>query len=93
MRILLLILLFIIIYPIVKVWLMMRRARRRAENAMRTARRADAREQRRYGDVVSEDAEFEEVRTSTNDAAETSSHSNETYREEQVVDAEFEEIP
>lgn len=98
MKILLFIILFIIFFPIIKMWMLMRRARRNMEDAYEQLRRrsqagaphTDNRYDDRYSDDVGEYADYEEVRGTPHlDEAESESS---VAREEQVVDAEFEEI-
>ena len=94
-KLLLLIILFIIFFPIVKVWLLMRRARNNMREAYEQARKAQERQsasQRRTGeyDDVGEYADFEDVSGAERPQVE---ESTETSTEQQVVDAEFEEIP
>ena len=94
-KLLLLIILFIIFFPIVKVWLLMRRARNNMRETYEQARKAQERQaasQRRTGeyDGVGEYADFEDVSGAERPQPEESSDAS---TEQQVVDAEFEEIP
>lgn len=96
-KLLVLIILFIIIFPIVKMWLLMRRARRNFSEAVERSRRqsqstgdpyGNARRQHDYSDV-GEYADFEDVRGATREPV---SEQTSAPTEEQVVDAEFEDI-
>ncbi|MBO7609262.1 MAG: hypothetical protein J6S96_03550 [Muribaculaceae bacterium] len=97
MKILILVILFIIFFPIIKMWMFMRRARRNMEDAYEQLRRHsqpdastdNGRYHDRYGDDVGEYADYEEVRGEPHLEPETE---DPVAMEEQVVDAEFEEI-
>lgn len=97
MKLLLLIILFIIFFPIFKMWMMMRRARRNMEDAILEARRRSQAEnyatEKRYDYPTGEYADYEDVagsRPTANDA--TGSTATSRPAEEQIVDAEFEDI-
>ena len=98
MKLLLLIILFIIFFPIIKMWMLMRRARRNMEDAYDQLRRRgqtgtssndSGRRDDRYGDDVGEYADYEEVNGASGPETESEGP---IAQEEQVVDAEFEEI-
>lgn len=92
MKLLLLIILFIIFFPIVKMWMLMRRARNNMEeafNQVRQRQQQEADDDKRFPSEVGEYADYEEVRGATRpDAGPTGAIPT----EEQVVDADFEDI-
>ena len=93
-KLLLLIILFIIFFPIVKVWLLMRRSRKNFQEMYEQAQRAQARPSpsgRSAGeyDGMGEYADFEDVGGAERLEPE---ESEPTYSEQQVVDAEFEDL-
>ena len=96
MKLLLLIILFIIFFPIFKIWMMMRRARRNMEDAYEQLRRRSEAENygndKRYDYPTGEYADYEDVSGSRPENANTTSDNSSTVAEEQVVDAEFEDI-
>ena len=86
MKLLLLILLFIILYPIIKGWMAMNRVRRTVRDAFDAARQVDE---------PVEDGRKKVVGTDGKPSAETSDYEKTSTSgiEQQVVDADFEEIP
>lgn len=97
MRLLLLIILFIILFPIVKTWLLMRRARRNMEEAFKQVRNREAatygEPERGYNYPTGEYADFEDVAGGSPAADSAHSYAGEsTVVEEQIVDAEFEDL-
>ena len=92
-KLLLLIVLFIIFFPIVKMWMLMRRARRNMEDTYNRVRQREQEayaDDKRFGSEVGEYADYEEVRGATRETATESTGPVRT--EEQVVDADFEEL-
>lgn len=92
MKLLLLVILFIIFFPIVKMWMLMRRARRNVEDIFNRTRQYEqevASDEKRIPKEVGEYADYEEVRGVSRPEAEASSP---VEHEEQVVDADFEDI-
>lgn len=98
-KLLLLIILFIVFFPIVKMWLLMRRARNNMREAFDQARRHAGEQEATRGrstqssdyDGVGEYAEFEEVSGATREP-EPQQPASTTANEQQVIDAEFEDI-
>ncbi|MBR1804316.1 MAG: hypothetical protein IJ775_05370 [Muribaculaceae bacterium] len=93
MKLLLLIILFIIFFPIVKMWMLMRRARRNMEetyNRVRQREQAVSADDKRYSREVGEYADYEDVHGATRETTAEAPGSFTT--EEQVVDADFEEL-
>ncbi|MBQ7691156.1 MAG: hypothetical protein IJT30_08230 [Muribaculaceae bacterium] len=96
-KLLLLIILFIILFPIVKMWMLMRRARSNVREAFERARQQagaqdTARGQAARGgnyDSVGEYAEFEELTGVERAPADEQPPAT---TEQQVVDAEFEDL-
>ncbi|MBO4871128.1 MAG: hypothetical protein J5565_03995 [Muribaculaceae bacterium] len=92
MKLLLLVILFIIFFPIVKMWMLMRRARRNVEDIFNRTRQYEqevAADEKRFPKGVGEYADYEEVRGVSRPETEASGPIE---HEEQVVDADFEEI-
>ena len=97
-KLLLLIILFIILFPIVKMWLLVRRARNNMREAVERVRQQAGQQAAAQGqaapgrdyDNVGEYAEFEDVSGATREPA--SDEQPFTATEQQVVDAEFEDI-
>jgi hypothetical protein len=98
MRFILLILLFLILYPIIKIWLALRRSRRHFDEVMRQARDASetytsAGERKRYTREMGEYADFEEVSEPAPPSPSSSEADAPQGRyEDQIVDAEYEDI-
>ncbi len=98
MKLLLLIILFIIFFPIIKMWMMMRRARRNMEDVFEQVRRRNDEtvNERSYGqryqESIGEYADYEDVAGSRPESETVSYDNPSTGNEEQVVDAEFEDI-
>ncbi len=97
MKLLLLILLFIILYPIIKGWMAMNRVRRTVRDAFDAARQVDEPVEDGRKKVFGTDdgvyADFEDM--AGKPSAETSDYEKTSTSgvEQQVVDADFEEIP
>ncbi len=100
-KLLVLIILFIVLFPIVKMWMLMRRTRKQMQQAFEQAAReqqrgsaepAAARRSRPVADEVGEYADFEEVHGAPREP-QTAEAAQPAYSEEQqVVDAEFEDL-
>ena len=87
MKLLLLILLFIILYPIIKGWMAMNRVRRQVDEPVEDGRK------KVFGTDDGVYADFEDM--AGKPSAETSDYEKTSTSgiEQQVVDADFEEIP
>ena len=96
MKLLLLIILFIIFFPIIKMWMMMRRARRNMKDVFEQVRQRSQAEayaaNKRYDYPAGEYADYEDVTGSTTQSNGTPTDNYSNVTEEQIVDAEFEDI-
>ena len=94
-KVLLLLALFVIVYPLVRVWWILHKLRKQVNETMRAASDAAAqaeKPQKRYADDVGEYADFEEVSGTVIEET-ASTGETRTIIEERVTDAEYEEIP
>ncbi|MBR3100429.1 MAG: hypothetical protein IKH19_01590 [Muribaculaceae bacterium] len=95
-KLLLLILLFVILYPIIKGWMAIRRMHRSVRDAFDAARQVDESVEDGQRKVFSEDdgvyADYEEVRVPRTESPEQEK-SSQSGTESQIIDADYEEIP
>lgn len=97
-KVLLLLALFVIVYPLVRVWWILHKLRKQVNETMRAASDAAAqaeKPQKRYADDVGEYADFEDVPDDDTplDEAQTARPDESQPQQPLIVDADYEDVP